>query len=149
MLIGQRVYEYAKTHPDDLNPSTVKKALEVAPVMLRNLHDAYAAGVKIAFGTDTSFVSAHGENAKEFALLVRAGMTPQDAIFAATRNAADLIGDSEDIGSVQAGRYADLIAVSGDPLKDVTVLEHVVFVMKGGRVYKADGKPTAAVTPGL
>ena len=142
------MYEHAKAHPEDLNPSTAEKALVIGPLLMKNLHDAYAAGVKIAFGTDTFGMSAHGENAQEFAIMVRAGMPPIEAIFAATRNAADLIGDTADIGSVQAGRYADLIAVSGDPLQDVTVLEHVGFVMKGGRIYKENGKPTALVTPG-
>ena len=75
--------------------------------------------------------------------MVDAGMTPMDAIRAATHNAADLIGDTDDIGSVQPGRYADIIAVDGDPLKDVTVLEHVAFVMKGGVVYKANGVASA------
>ena len=69
-------------------------------------------------------------------------MAPVDTLLAATQNAADLIGDSAYIGSVQTGRFADLIAVSGDPTADVTVLEHVAFVMKGGEVYKRDGKPT-------
>lgn len=141
MLVGAKVYEHAKTHPEDLNPSTAEKAIQTVPRMLQNLHDAHAAGVKIAFGTDTFGMSNHGENAQEFALLVRAGMTPMDAIGTATWNAADLIGDTQDIGSVQAGRYADIIAVTGDPLADVTVLEHVQFVMKGGVVYKAGGRP--------
>ena len=75
--------------------------------------------------------------------MVKSGMSPADAIKAATWSAADLIGDTKDIGSVQAGRYADLIAVTGDPLADVTVLEHVDFVMKGGVVYKAGGQAVA------
>ena len=141
MLVGVRVSEHARTHPEDLNPSTAEKAIGVGALLKRNLHDAYAAGVKIAFGTDTFGFSAHGDNAQEFAILVSAGMTPSDAILAATRNAADLIGASSNIGAVQAGRFADIIAVSGDPLSDVTVLEHVQFVMKGGRVYKSEGKP--------
>ena len=141
MLVGAKVYEHAKTHPEDLNPSTAEKAIATVPRMLQNLHDAHAAGVKIAFGTDTFGMSNHGENAQEFALLVKAGMTPMDAIETATWNAADLIGDTQDIGSVQPGRYADIIAVTGDPLADVTVLEHVQFVMKGGVVYKAGGRP--------
>ena len=139
MLVGSRVYEHARTHPEDLNPSTAQKALTVVPYMLKNLRDAYAAGVKIAFGTDTFGMSAHGENAQEFALMVGAGMPAMEAIKAATWNAADLIGDTADIGSIQPGRYADIIAVSGDPLKDITVLEHVAFVMKGGVVVKAGG----------
>jgi imidazolonepropionase-like amidohydrolase len=143
MLVGEKVVEHAKAHPEDLNPSTVQKALTVVPYMLTNMHNAYAAGVKIAFGTDTFGMSNHGENAQEFASLVRAGMPPMEAIKAATWNAADLIGDTDDIGTVQPGRYADIIAVTGDPLKDVTVLEHVQFVMKGGQVVKQGGAPVA------
>ncbi|WP_420136797.1 amidohydrolase family protein [Sphingomonas sp.] len=141
MLVGQRVYERAKVHPEQLNPSTAAKALIIGPLLQKNLHDAHAAGVKIAFGTDTFGLSAHGENAQEFAIEVAAGMTPMDAILTATRNAADLIGASADIGSVQPGRYADIIAVSADPLKEVRALEQVEFVMKGGAVVKAGGKP--------
>jgi imidazolonepropionase-like amidohydrolase len=96
---------------------------------------AYKAGVKIAFGTDTS----SGLNAHEFALMVSAGVTPADAIFAATHNAADLLGVSATAGSIQPGRYADLIAVKGNPLQDITTMEHVDWVMKGGTVYKRDG----------
>ena len=141
MLVGARVTDHARNHPEDLNPSTAAKALVIGPMLKQNLHDAYVAGVKIAFGTDTFGMSAHGENAQEFGIMVGAGMTPMDAILAATRNAADLIGDTASIGSVRPGRFADLVAVAGDPLRDVTVLEHVAFVMKGGKIYKADGKP--------
>jgi imidazolonepropionase-like amidohydrolase len=140
MLVGDAVYEHAKTHPEDLNPSTAEKALMVAPMMRANLHAAYLAGVKVAFGTDTFGLTAHGENAGEFALYVRAGMTPMEAILTATKNAAELIGDTADIGSVQPGRYADIIAVVADPLADVGVLKSVDFVMKGGKVVKAGGK---------
>jgi imidazolonepropionase-like amidohydrolase len=139
LLIGQTVVDIAKAHPEQLNPSAAKKAFEVAPRLLKNLHDAYVAGVKIAFGTDQS-LAPHGTNAKEFALMVKAGMKPADAIMAATGSAADLIGDTQDIGSVQAGRYADIVAVNGDPLANVTQLEHVQFVMKGGAVYKQNGQ---------
>lgn len=142
LLVGQRVYETAKAHPERLNPSTAQKALMIAPALTKNVRDAHAAGVKIAFGTDTFGLSAHGENAQEFKLLVAAGMTPMEAIQTATRNAADLLG-SKDVGLVQAGRFADLIAVTGDPLKDVATLEQVDFVMKGGAVVKADGKPVS------
>jgi imidazolonepropionase-like amidohydrolase len=141
MLVGERVYERAKTHPEQLNPSTAAKALVIAPMLQKNLHDAHAAGVKVAFGTDTFGMSAHGENAQEFRLLVAAGLTPMEAILTATRNAADLIGDSDDIGSIQPGRYADLIAVTADPLADVRALERTDFVMKGGVVVKTGGKP--------
>jgi imidazolonepropionase-like amidohydrolase len=140
MLVGMRVYERAKTHPEQLNPSTAEKALVIGPLLQKNLHDAYAAGVKIAFGTDTFGLSDHGENAQEFALMTGAGMSAIDAIRAATLNAADLLGAGSDVGSLRPGHYADVIAVSGDPLGDVRVLEHVDFVMKGGVVIKAGGK---------
>jgi imidazolonepropionase-like amidohydrolase len=95
--------------------------------------------VKIAFGTDEGLVP-HGQNAGEFALMVKSGMSPMDAIIAATGNAADLIGDPQDIGSVQKGRYADIVAVNGDPLANIRQLEHVGFVMKGGTIYKKNGQ---------
>lgn len=141
MLVAQTVVDIAKNHPEQLNPSSAAKALSVGPRIRDNLARAYKSGVKIAFGTDQG-LAPHGTNAKEFALMVGAGMTPADAIWAATHNAADLIGDSRDIGSVQAGRYADIVAVSGDPLADVTELERVQFVMKGGKVYKQGGTAT-------
>lgn len=140
MLVAEKVYDRAREHPEQLNPSTAAKALMIGPMILKNVHDAYLAGVKIAFGTDTFGLSAHGENAQEFALMVGAGVKPIDAIRAATLNAADLIGDSADIGTIAPGHYADIIAVKGDPLQDVRVLEHVDFVMKGGAVVKRDGK---------
>jgi imidazolonepropionase-like amidohydrolase len=141
LLVGDTAIKIAKAHPEQLNPSSAAKALQVAPILIKNLGDAYHAGVKIAFGTDEG-LAPHGDNAKEFALMIQAGMTPSDAILAATAAGADLIGDSADIGSVQTGRYADIIAVAGDPLTDITELERVQFVMKGGVIYKADGKPT-------
>jgi len=139
LLIAQRVYDIAKTHPEQLNPSSAAKALAVVPRMQQNVNNAYHAGVKIAFGTDEGLVP-HGQNAGEFALMVKSGMSPMDAIIAATGNAADLIGDPQDIGSVQKGRYADIVAVNGDPLANIRQLEHVGFVMKGGTIYKKDGQ---------
>jgi imidazolonepropionase-like amidohydrolase len=135
LLVAQTAMGIAKAHPESLNPSSAAKALRIAPMTVANLGAAYRAGVKIAFGTDEG-LAPHGVNAREFRYLVEGGMTPRDAILAATRNAADLIGDSQDIGSVQPGRYADIIAVKGDPLSDITVLEHVSFVMKGGVTVK-------------
>ena len=135
LLIGERVLEVARAHPEQLSPGSAAKALAVVPTMQANFTKAYRAGVKIAFGTDQSLVP-HGQNAREFALMVKGGMSEIDAIMAATRNAADLIGDSADIGSVQAGRYADIIAVSGNPLADITELERVRFVMKDGVVLR-------------
>jgi len=137
LLVAYSATEMAKTHPERMNPSAAKKALEVSPHTIALLGEAYRAGVKIAFGTDTSGLSAHGDNAREFTLLVKAGMTPAAAIAAATRNAADLLGASNMIGAVRPGFFADLIAVKGDPLADVTELERIRFVMKGGVVYKS------------
>jgi imidazolonepropionase-like amidohydrolase len=139
LLVAQTAYDMAKNHPEQLNPSAAAKALEVTPHIKQTFHSAYNAGVKIAFGTDQG-LAPHGRNAREFALMVGAGMKPVDAIAAATASAADLIGDKQDIGSVQQGRYADLVAVDGDPLTDITILEHVQFVMKGGVVYKSGGQ---------
>lgn len=141
LLVADTVVRLAKAHPETLNPSSAKKALEVGPITVANLGRAYRAGVKIAFGTDQG-MAPHGTNAQEFALMVRSGMTPMDAIRAATVNAADLLDAAGDVGSVQAGRYADLIAVAGDPLSDITELERVRFVMKGGEVVK--DRPAAA-----
>ena len=140
LLVGDTAMKIAQAHPEQLNPSSAAKALKVGPVLIKNLGDAFKAGVKIAFGTDEG-LAPHGDNGKEFALMVKAGLTPMDAILSATAGGSDLLGKAADIGSVQAGRYADIIAVSGDPLADVTELERVAFVMKGGVVYKADGKP--------
>jgi imidazolonepropionase-like amidohydrolase len=97
------------------------------------LEQAVPAGMKIAFGTDAG-VSLHGRNADEFELMVAHGMTPSQAIVAATRNAADLLGLGDSIGSLEPGKHADLIAVDGNPLEDVTVLKQVAVVMKGGEV---------------
>jgi imidazolonepropionase-like amidohydrolase len=134
LLTTQRLYDLAKTSPEALNPSTVAKVLAMGP-SLTKLTRAHSAGVKIAFGSDTGL----GENLQEAALMVEAGMTPAEVILAATASAADLIGSTE-IGAVQAGRYADIVAVAGDPLTDITELERVQFVMKGGVVYKAGGE---------
>ncbi len=101
----------------------------------RNFTKAVRAGVKMTFGTDAG-VCPHGINARQFAFMVKYGMTPMQAIQSATVNAADLIGHSELFGSITVGKSADIIAVKGDPLADVHVLEHVAFVMKEGTVYK-------------
>jgi imidazolonepropionase-like amidohydrolase len=100
-----------------------------------NFRKALKAGVKLAFGTDAG-ICPYGTDAKQFAYMVKYGMTPMQAIQSATSAAADLIGRSNEFGSIKPGKYADLVAVSGDPLKDVTVLENVQFVMKDGTLYK-------------
>ena len=111
------------------------KAKAVFPAADKNIAHAIAGGVKIAFGTDAA-VYPHGLNARQFPYLVRLGMTPLAAIQSGTVNAADLMGWSDKVGSIDAGKYADIIAVEGDPLKDVSTLEHVKLVVKGGVVYK-------------
>jgi imidazolonepropionase-like amidohydrolase len=113
----------------------VAKARVVMPAARKNIARAFNAGVKVAFGTDAA-VYPHGLNAREFAVMVKLGMTPMQAIQSATINAADLIAWSDKVGVVEPGHYADIIAVSGDPSTAVTVLEKVDFVMKGGRVVK-------------
>jgi imidazolonepropionase-like amidohydrolase len=96
--------------------------------------------VKIAYGTDLG----EGDHAMEFRLLVENGMRPMDALFAATRDAADLLGTSDQVGSLRTGYLADIIAVSEDPLTKSDALEHVTFVMKGGTVYRVNGMPSSA-----
>jgi imidazolonepropionase-like amidohydrolase len=111
------------------------KAKTVMPIARRNIAHAFASGVKVAFGTDAA-VYPHGLNAHEFAVMVKLGLTPLQAIQAATVNAADLLGWQGKVGSLEPGAWADIVAVEGDPLKDVTTLEHVKFVMKGGEVVR-------------
>ncbi len=135
LVAGQEVVELAKT-PGYFPPAVRAKALAVGAIMGPHLRRAHAAGVKIAFGTDSA-VSPHGWNAREFALMVKNGLTPTEAIEAATVNAADLLGISKDAGSIAPGKSADLIAVAGDPTQDVTQLERVAFVMKAGAIYKS------------
>jgi len=111
----------------------LEKAHVVMPIARKNISRAIREGVKVAFGTDSA-VYPHGLNGREFAVMVKLGMTPAAAIQSATVNAADLLGWSDRVGTIEAGKYADIIAVEGDPLKDVSVLEQVKFVMKGGQV---------------
>jgi imidazolonepropionase-like amidohydrolase len=111
------------------------KARAVMPAARKNVAHAFASGVKVAFGTDAA-VYPHGLNAHEFAVMVKLGLTPLQAIQAATLNAADLLGWAGKVGSLEPGAWADIVAVDGDPLQDVTTLEHVKFVMKGGQVVK-------------
>ncbi len=108
---------------------------ELGQIQRGNFRKAVEAGVKLAFGTDAG-VCPYGTSGKQFAFMVKYGMTPMQAIQAATSNAADLLGHSNELGSIKPGKYADIIAVTGDPLTDVRLLENVQFVMKDGKVYK-------------
>jgi imidazolonepropionase-like amidohydrolase len=121
----------ARNAPDYI----VKKMQTVSAAAQGVLKRAFAAGLKVGFGTDAA-VYPHGLNAHEFAVYVNLGMTPLQAIQTTTVNDADLLGWSNKVGTIDAGKWADIIAVDGDPLKDVTTLEHVKFVMKGGEVVK-------------
>jgi imidazolonepropionase-like amidohydrolase len=123
----------------DVPEYSKQKMRWIATAAQQNVKKAFDAGVKIAFGTDAA-VYPHGLNAGEFHVYVKLGMTPIAAIQTATINAADLLGGTwtKQVGTLEPGKWADMIAVDGDPTKDVTTLEHVKFVMKGGVVYKND-----------
>ncbi len=116
-------------------PPLIAKAKEVMPAMQRNISRAFSLGVPVAFGTDSA-VYPHGLNAKEFGVYVKFGMTPIDAIRTSTVNASKLLGWEDRVGAIEPGKYADLIAVEGDPLKDITELERIKKVIKGGKVVK-------------
>lgn len=132
ILAGEFVMQKAKI--DGYFPEIVRpKAASIGPQLKSNFKKAYEAGVKIAFGTDSG-VSAHGDNAQEFQLMVEAGMPAIEAIQAATVHAAELLGESESLGSITEGKLADIIAVKGNPLEDIRLLERVSFVMSDGHV---------------
>jgi len=138
IIAGKYVQEKAET-PGYYPPQVAAKAKMVGPIIQATAGKAYKAGVKIAFGTDAA-VYPHGQNAKEFQYMVEAGMPPLYALQAATTHAAELLKKSKDLGSVEAGKFADVVAVDGNPLDDITRMQHVSFVMKEGVVYKQDGK---------
>ena len=129
--------EYMEKNMDrsDVPEYSKQKMRDVIAAMRKNTGKAFAAGVKVAFGTDAA-VYPHGLNAGEFHVYVQLGMTPLAAIQTATINASDLLGPKYLVGVLEPGKWADLVAVDGDPTKDVTLLEHVKFVMKSGAVYK-------------
>ena len=130
-------YMQANLERSNVPDFSKQKMRDVAAAAQINIKKAFAAGVKVAFGTDAA-VYPHGLNAGEFHVYVKMGMTPLAAIQTATINAADLLGWTKQVGTLEPGKWADMIAVDGDPTKDVTILEHVKFVMKGGTVYKND-----------
>ena len=125
-----------KAEDPDFFPEIVRpKALAIGPVMQETFGKAYRAGVKIAFGTDSG-VSAHGDNAQEFIYMVEAGMPEMEAIQSATREASKLLRINTTLGTIEQGKLADLIAVEGNPLEDISLLQNIAFVMKDGTVYK-------------
>jgi imidazolonepropionase-like amidohydrolase len=134
---GQYVAEQAKkgAYP----PAVTRKALEVGPQIMKTVTRAYQGGVKFAYGTDAG-VYPHGQNWEDFVYLVKAGLPPAYTLQMATINAAELLGHQDELGTVTAGKYADLVAVPGNPLEDISVMSKVNFVMKAGVVYKRDGQ---------
>lgn len=142
IIAGKYVSEKAAV-PGYYPPQVAAKAARVGPIIQGTAGRAYKAGVRLAFGTDAA-VYPHGENAREFAYLVEAGIPAAYALQMATVNAAELLKQSANLGSLEAGKYADVVAVQGDPLADITTLQHVRFVMKAGVVYRQDNAP---VTP--
>jgi imidazolonepropionase-like amidohydrolase len=138
IIAGDFVASHAKI-PGYYPPQVAAKAAAIGSQVLATAGRAYKAGVKIAFGTDAS-VYPHGQNAHEFELMVMAGMSPMFVLQAATTHAAELLKHEKDLGSVTPGKLADVIAVPGNPLDDISLMKRVTFVMKDGVVYKRDAK---------
>lgn len=134
IIAGKSVADSAKK-PGYYPPQVAKKALEIGPKLQTTFAKAYKAGVKIAFGTDAG-VYQHGKNWLEFTYMTEAGMPPMEAIKAATIHAAELIGVDNQLGSIEPGKIADIVAVDGDPLTDSQAFGKVAFVMKEGVVFK-------------
>jgi imidazolonepropionase-like amidohydrolase len=146
LLAGFTVESLARANR--LPPAIAAKSLAIAPRHRQSFKMAAEAGVKIALGTDAG-VMTHGTNAREFALMVQYGLKPMQAIVAGTLSGATLLDREHDLGSVAVGKLADLVAVRGDPLQDITVLQHVDFVMKGGTVFKRDGQVVGRSAAGI
>ena len=128
-------YTQAEGAKNGVLPDNLRKDREVAQIQRDNFRKAHRAGVKMVFASDAG-VMPHGQIGKQFRTMVQYGMTPLEAIQAATRNAAEALGRTRDVGAIAAGRFGDLVAVSGDPLSDVTLLERPAAVIKGGSLVK-------------
>ncbi len=140
LTVYEIYYRAARDHPELLTPGTAPKELANDLMPKKNFPLAVKSGVKIAYGTDIG----DGDHTMEFGLMIAGGLSPMNALFAATRNAADLLGAADRVGSIQPGRYADIVATAGDPLTNPGQFTKVNFVMKGGVVYRRDGQPTVA-----
>ena len=138
MDIYNTEYTQSEGRKNGVLEDNLRKDREVGDIQRENFRKAHQAGVRMVYGTDAG-IYPHGDNARQFAWMVRYGMTPTEAIRTATLNAAEALGRA-DLGVLEAGRVADVIAVAGDPTRDVTLLESVPFVMKGGQVSKQAGR---------
>jgi len=136
LTAGHSVADSAKV-PGFFPPVVARKALEIGPQMQKNFHNAYEAGIKIAFGTDVG-VFPYGKNYLEFYYMTLGGMPPMEALKTATTSASELLGISNITGSLTAGKLADIVAVEGNPLQDIKVMGKVKFVMKDGKIYRND-----------
>jgi imidazolonepropionase-like amidohydrolase len=134
---------FERTKNEPMSPERVKRRAAFLRGTQDEIQVAKSLGVKIAAGFDPASAEEHGKNATELAAMVKRGLTPLEAIQAATINAAELLGWQDKVGAIEPDHYADLIAVEGDPLTDITVLQHVKFVMKSGTVVK-ENKTTDA-----
>jgi len=137
LIAGKSVADTARRHPSYFPAVVAGKAISIGTVMQGTFGRAYKAGVRVAFGTDAG-VYRHGQNALEFGYMTEAGMPPLEAIRAATLNAAQLLGDPANLGALEAGKYADVVAVDGDPMQDISALTRPRFVMKAGVVYRSE-----------
>ncbi len=135
MDIYNTEYTLAEGEKTGALPENIEKERQVGTVQRESFRRAVEAGVKVVLGSDAA-IYPHGDNGKQLSRMVRFGMTPMQAVKAATSLNAELFGRAQDVGAIEAGRYADIIAVDGDPLDDISILETVPFVMKGGVVYK-------------
>jgi imidazolonepropionase-like amidohydrolase len=133
MDIYNTEYTQAEGAKNGVLPDNLRKDREIAQIQRDNFRKAHRAGVRQVFGSDAG-VMPHGQVGKQFRTMVQYGMTPLEAIQAATRNAAEALGRTRDVGALAPGRFGDIVAVSGDPIRDVTVLERPDAVIKGGRL---------------
>ncbi|GAB3869285.1 amidohydrolase family protein [Hymenobacter segetis] len=137
LIAGKSVADTARLRPGYFPPVIARKALDVGTKMQGTFTRATKAGVRVAFGTDAG-VYRHGQNAREFGYMTEAGMSPLDAIRTATLNAAELLGETTDLGAIEAGKLADIVALDGDPLQDISALMRPKFVMKAGVAYRQE-----------
>ncbi|WP_317172283.1 amidohydrolase family protein [Hymenobacter sp. BRD67] len=138
IIAGKSVADTTRRHPDYFPPVIAVKALNIGSQIQATFGRAIKQNVRVAFGTDAG-VYRHGKNALEFGYMTEAGMSPIEAIRTATVNAAELLGDAQNLGALEVGKYADVVAVDGDPLQDISTLTRPKFVMKGGQVYLGEG----------